>query len=309
MKTQKRQQNTSGHTPRSKPIVFTLAVPLLSLAFSGCANMAEVQKSNKEEGASTVATQRVGPIAPIQGATQQKEVLSAIRDMELVSASSIVFNFLKSDVPVEDKYNVVNAFVFKYAESGTSFRFGSGNPALDELAFYAANTFSTDFSMGISDLKEKEPERLSYMQALAYGFAKCGQEGFNAALRMVANMDAARNAFKFPGFSKRDISLAGPFANMVCISMVRSNKLDTKKAISELTQLLRTKKIGAETKSALLNLVKIIDPLSFSELLKDPKMDELTKKQITAAANSTLNSPRVPEQIKKELKTALDAAR
>ncbi len=285
---------------------FTLVPPLLSLAFVGCGNMAEVKEVKKGENAAPIAEGVAPSITLGKAKVEQKEVLNAIRDMELVSSSSLVFNFLKSDVPVEDKYNVVNAFVFKYAETESDFTYGTGNPALDELLTHAASTFSTDFSMSISDLKKKEPERLSLMQSLAYGVAKSGHAGFRAALSMVANMDAARDNFNFPGLSTRDISLSGPFANMVCISMVKSGKLDVAKAIEDITKALKTEGISAPTKSALLNLVKIVDPLAFAELIKDPALSIETKNQARAAANSVLKSTRIPQETKDELKKRME---
>ena len=268
--------------------------------------MADVQKVKKEENASPVAEGVAPSITIGKAKIEQKEVLNAIRDMELISSSSLVFNFLKSDVPVEDKYNVVNAFVFKYAETGSDFKYGTGNPALDELVLQASQTFSTDFSMGLSDLKKTEPERLSYMQALAYGVAKSGYAGFRAALSMAANMDTARNSFNFPGLSTRDISLAGPFANMVCISMVKSGKLDTSKAIEDIIKALKIEGLSAPTKSALLNLVKIVDPLAFAGLLKDPALSAETKKQVEAAANSVFKSTRIPQETKDELRKRME---
>ncbi len=263
--------------------------------------MPDIQKVKKEENASPIAEGISPSISIGKSKIEHKETLNAIRDMELVSSSSIVFNFLKSDVPVEDKYNVVKAFVFKYSETESTFRYGTGNPALDELLTHAAQTFSTDFSMSVAELKEKEPERLSYMQALAYGFAKSGYPGFRAALGMVEQMDIARNNFMFPGFSKRAVSLAGPFANMVCICMVRNGKLDTKKAISDISELLGKDTISAHTKSAILNLVKIIDPLAFPGLLMDPNISESTKKQVSAAVESALKSRRIPQETRDEL--------
>ncbi len=268
--------------------------------------MADVQKVKKEENASPVAEGVAPSITIGKAKIEQKEVLNAIRDMELVSSSSLVFNFLKSDVPVEDKYNVVKAFVFKYAETESDFKYGTGNPALDELIMHAAQTFSTDFSMGLSDLKKTEPERLSHMQALAYGVAKSGHAGFRAAISMVANMDTARNRFNFPGLSTRDISLAGPFANMVCISMVKSGKLDTSKAIEDITKALMVEGLSIPTKSALLNLVKIVDPLAFAGLIKDPALSAETKKQVEAAANSVFKSTRIPQETKDELRKRME---
>lgn len=305
-----KKQLKEGTVPRrfrmSATLKFALIPPLLSLAFAGCGNMADVQKVKKEENASPVAEGVAPSISIGKGKIEQKEVLNSIRAMELVSSSSIVFNFLKSDVPVEDKYNVVNAFVFKYAETESNFKYGTGNPALDELVMQATQTFSTDFSLGLKDLKEKEPERLSYMQALAYGVAKCGHSGFRAAVDMVVNMDAARKNFNFPGLSTRDISLAGPFANMVCISMTKSEKLDISKAIEDITKALKEEGLSAPTKSALLNLVKIVDPLAFAGLLKDPNISQETKKQVEAAANSAMNSRRIPQETKDELRKRME---
>ena len=286
--------------------VFSLVPPLFSVAYLGCVDMVSLEKVDGKRGSSP---ERTNPaIVRNGGEMGQKEVLNAIKNMELVTVSPTVFNFLKGDVPVQDKTNVVNAFVFKYSKSEPEFGTGTGNPALDELAFYATKTFSTDFSSSIPDLKKNEPERLTYMQALAYGFAKCGQEGFNSALKMVANMDLFRNNFMFPGLSERKVSLAGPFANMVSVSLVRANKLDKDKALERITFFLKQKEIGAHTKAAILNLVKIVEPSAFPKLIRNPEIDSFTKKQIKAAVNSLLKSKLISEEVKTSLKDDMASA-
>lgn len=264
--------------------------------------MAEAMVSRKAgEGA---APEAVSQIVPRVESSEYKEALNAIREKSLEDASPTVFNFLQGSAPVEEKYSMVDAFVFKYGKTESPGNFGTGNPVLDELLMHASATFSTDFSiLELKELEKKDPERLSYMQALAYGFAKCGHAGFRAAVDMVAGMDSAKAGFYFPGFSGRITSLAAPFANMVCCSLVKSGRFDSEKAVGDITLGLKKPGLSALTRAALINLVRIVDPLSLPSIVKDAQMDEDVKHLAASVMKAVVMDPDTPGHIKEALKS------
>jgi hypothetical protein len=250
----------------------------------------------------------VSSMAPKAESAGQKEALEAIKNEPLEVASPTVFNFLQGSASVEEKCNLVNAFIFKYGKSegsGNEEGFGSGNPALDELLMHASATVSTDFSMSLGEIAKKEPERLTYLQSLAYGFAKCNHAGFRAAVDMIAGMDAAKSAFHFPGFSNREGSLAGPFANMVCASLVQSGKLDSKQAVEDISVGLGNEKLSPGAKAALVNLIRIADPLSLSSIVKDAQMDENVKYLAASSMRSVAQAKNTPESLKKAMQSRM----
>ncbi|MBN2122470.1 hypothetical protein JW721_05465 [Candidatus Micrarchaeota archaeon] len=251
------------------------------------------------------APQAVSGMAPKAESAGQKEALNAIKTKSLEDASPTVFNFLQGSAPVEEKYNLVNAFIFKYGASGGKEGFGTGNPALDELLMRASATISTDFSMSLGDIAKKEPERLSYIQSLAYGFAKCGHAGFRAAVDMIAGMDAAKSAFHFPGFSSRESSLVGPFANMVCACLVQSGSLDLKKAVEDVSVGLRKRELSSGAKAALVNLIRVADPLSLSAVVEDAQMDGNVKYLAASAMRSVAWAKDTPDYLHKAIQSQM----
>lgn len=255
------------------------------------------------------AQDAVSKTAPKAESAGRSEALNAIRNKTLGEASPEVFNFLRGSAPVEEKCSLIDEFVSKYAESAGPGAFGTGNPALDEMLMYASTTFSTDFSMSLGQLAKKDPERLSYMQSLAYGFAKCGHAGFRAAVDMIAGMDAAKSAFHFPGFSSRETSLVGPFANMVCSSLVNSGGFDSKKALEDISVGLHKSGLSAGAKGALINLVRIADPLSLPSIVKDAQVDGNTKYLAASAMRAVVWDKKAPGYLKKAMESEMQKLR
>ncbi|MBD3398374.1 hypothetical protein GF412_04115 [Candidatus Micrarchaeota archaeon] len=281
---------------------FLLAAPLLSLSFATCDTMPEkkiaMPDAAKEERAK-------GPGVAVAGAQSSREALHAIRDMEMGQSSDIVFGFLKSNAPLQEKTAVVDAFLYKYGEtpSGPEER----NPALDELAHQASVTFGTSFFGSLESLKKDSPELLSYMQALAYGFAKCGQDGFERAVDMVSAMDLVKPGFFVPGFSDRKTSLAAPFADMVCGSLRTSKSFDREAGIDYISEKLHDAEVSPHTRAALINLAKLVQPESLPGMLRDAKIDDNAKYQVAAGIRNLLRDSGIPKHVKASLEKSMES--
>ena len=296
-------------SPKPRKRGFMLVAPLLAFVLPGCEGMAEKRPMAQEVNALRQAAPKIelgSKLSISPAVSSQTEALRAIRDMDMERASPLVFEFLQSNATLEQKINIVDAFVFQYSQSDPSF--ATGNPALDKLYHHAFVAFGTDFRRSLGDLRKNSPEKETYMRALAHGFAKCGETGFKLAIDMASQMDLMRPTFHSQDPSSPDVSLAAPFSTMVCSALVRSKSLEIPMAVEYITGKLRDDGLSLHTHAHLISLMARIDPASLAASLADPEINVNAKAIVVSSIKRQLSSDSTPQWVKAALQKSMESA-